>query len=312
MGTREGIFNLRTICERTLEVGKEVQICFIDYTKVFDRVKHSKMVECLQEIEIDDEDLQIITKMYWEQSAVVRTEFGTTTEFQIKKEVRQGCVLSSSLFNLYTEKIFKEVEEMNGVVIGGVNISNLRYPDDTALICFCPIDLQSLVTVVNDAVKPYGMEMNIIKTRTMVVGKTTPTPRRNIMFDGKSIEQTDKMVYLGGLLTAEGKCEKEVTRRKALAKSVFHEMSRVLKSRNINMRRILQCYIWSTLLYGCETWTLTKTMGRKLEAFDMWVYRRMLRVSWTEHTTIEEVLKMVNTTSSLLLNKKENASILDT
>ena len=201
---------------------------------------------------------------------------------------------------------------MNGVVIGGVNISNLRYPDDTALICFCPIDLQSLVTAVNDAVKPYGMEMNIIKTRTMVVGKTTPTPRNNIMFDGKSIEQTDKMVYLGGLLTADGKCEKEIKRRKALAKSVFHEMSRVLKSRNINMRRILQCYIWSTLLYGCETWTLTKTMGRKLEAFDMWAYRRMLRVSWTEHTTIEEVLKMVNTTSSLLLNKKENASILDT
>ena len=71
MGTRQGIFNLRTICERALEVGKEVHICFVDYTKAFDRVKHSKMVECLQEIGIDEEDLQIITKMHWEQSAVV-------------------------------------------------------------------------------------------------------------------------------------------------------------------------------------------------------------------------------------------------
>ena len=88
--------------------------------------------------------------MYWEQSAVVRTEFGTATEFQIKKGVRQGCVQSSSSFNLYIEKIFKEVEEMNGVVIGGFNLNNLRYADDTALICFCPTDLQSLVKAVNE------------------------------------------------------------------------------------------------------------------------------------------------------------------
>ena len=123
--------------------------------------------------------------------------------------MRQGSVLPSSLFNLYTENIFKEVEEMNGVVIGGVNINNLRYADDTALICFCSIDLQSLVTAVNDAVKPYGVEMNIIKTRTMVAGKTTPTPRNNIMLDGKSIEQTDKMVYLGGSQLQTGDVRKK-------------------------------------------------------------------------------------------------------
>ena len=140
---------------------------------------------------------------------LVRTEFGTTTEFQIRKGVRQGSVLPSSLFNLYTENIFKEVEEMNGVVIGGVSINNLRYADDTALICFCSIDLQSLVTAVNDAVKPYGVEMNIIKTRTMVAGKTTPTPRNNIMLDGKSIEQTDKMVYLGGSQLQTGDVRKK-------------------------------------------------------------------------------------------------------
>ena len=72
--------------------GKDVYICFIDYIKAFDRVKHSKIIECLSEIGIDDKDLQIITKMYWEQTAVVRTEHGITEEFQVKKGVRQGCV----------------------------------------------------------------------------------------------------------------------------------------------------------------------------------------------------------------------------
>jgi len=66
-GTREGIFNLRTICERAIDVQKDVYICFIDYTKAFDRVKHSKMIECLSEIGVDDKELQIITKLYWEQ-----------------------------------------------------------------------------------------------------------------------------------------------------------------------------------------------------------------------------------------------------
>ena len=62
-GTREGVFNLRTICERATDVQKDVYKCFIDYTKAFDRVKHFKMIECLSEIEIDDKDLQIISKL---------------------------------------------------------------------------------------------------------------------------------------------------------------------------------------------------------------------------------------------------------
>ena len=64
--------------------------------------------------------------MYWEQTAVVRTEHSITEEFQIKKAARQGCVLSASVFNLYTEKIFREIEDMEGVNVGGHNINNLR------------------------------------------------------------------------------------------------------------------------------------------------------------------------------------------
>ena len=108
MGMREGIFNLRSICDRALEIGKEVYMCFIDYTKAFDWVKHSKMIECLKEIGVDDTELQIITKLYWEQSAVVRTESRLTVECKIKMGVWQGCVLSSSLFNLYKEKYSKK------------------------------------------------------------------------------------------------------------------------------------------------------------------------------------------------------------
>ena len=101
-GTREGIFNLRTVCERAIDLGKDVYICFIDYTKAFDRVKQ----ECLSEIGIDDKDLQIITKMYWEQTAVVRTEHGITEVFH-----KEGCKAGMCFITIYlicTQKKYSE------------------------------------------------------------------------------------------------------------------------------------------------------------------------------------------------------------
>ena len=174
MGMREGIFNLRSIGKRALEVGKEVCICFIDYIKASDQVKHSKMIECLKEIGVDDTKLKTTTKSYWEQSAVVRTESGLTAECKIKKESNNDVSFHPAYFNIYTEKIFKEVQDMRGVTIGGINLNNLRYADDTSLLCFCLTDLQELLNAVNNAGKPYRMEMNIIKTKARVISKTTP------------------------------------------------------------------------------------------------------------------------------------------
>ena len=77
-------------------------------------------------------------------------------------------------------------------------------------------------------------------------------------------------------------------------------------------KRASQCYIWSVLLYGSETWTLTKVIQNKLEAFEMWIYRRMMRISWTEQKSNEEVLEMTISKMSLIVTiKKENSSILD-
>ena len=95
------------------------------------------------------------------------------------------------------------------------------------------------------------------------------------------------MVYLGYLTTEDGRCEAEIKRRITIARSSFENMSKVLTSRHINInlrQRILRCYIWSTLLYGAETWT----------------YRRMLKLSWAEHKSNGEVLRMFNTQRPLL------------
>ena len=128
-------------------------------------------------------------------------------------------------------------------------------------------------------------------------------PNISISVEGKPIQQVDTMVYLGYMATEDGECDKEIKRRIGIARTAFESMAKILTSRNISIKlrsHIAKCYIWSTLLYGAETLTLTKVTSDKLEAFEMWLYRRMLRISWKEHKTNGEVLHKMETNRSLL------------
>ena len=209
------------------------------------------------------------------------------------------------IYSIYThEKIFREVEDMEGVNIGGVNINNLRYADDTVLLAEGPMFLQALLTAVNEKGKLYGMEMNIIKTKSMVISRKKPVPNISISVEGKPIQQVDRMVYLGYMATKDGKCDKEIKRRIGIARTALESMAKILTSRNISIElrsRIAKCYIWSIIFFGAETWTLTKVTSEKLEDFEMWLYRRMLRIPWKEHNTNGEVSHKMKT-KRLLLN----------
>ena len=175
--------------------------------------------------------------------------------------------------------------------------------------------LQALLTAVNEKGKPYGMEMNIIKAKSIVISRKKPVPNIIIGIEGKPIQQVNRIVYLGYMAKEDGKCDKEIKRSIRIARTAFESMAKILTSRNISIELrscIAKCYIWSTLLYGAETWTLTKVTSDKLEAFEKWLYRRKLRKSWKEYKTNGEVLHKMKTKRSLLNTiKKGNVNILD-
>ena len=175
-GTREGIFNMRTIGEKYVEKQKDVYICFIDYEKAFDRVNHEAMLKCLEDIDVDGKDLQFISYMYWNQTANVRTQNGLSENINIKRGVRQGCILSPVLFNLYTDIIFRSIQHLQGVVIGGMQITDSRYADDTALLAESEKELQETLNIVNNKGKELNMKMNAKKTKTMVISKKNSRP----------------------------------------------------------------------------------------------------------------------------------------
>ena len=120
---------------------KKHYICFIDYTKAFDRVKHDLLFEILSKAGVPDKEINIIKNLYLQQKATVRYDNETYEEITIKRGVRQGCILSPCLFNIYTEYLLiREALEDNGQ-----NITNIRYADDTIILAESEQQLQRMI-----------------------------------------------------------------------------------------------------------------------------------------------------------------------
>ena len=302
-GTREGIFCYNIVAQKHLEVDQKLYTCFIDYSKAFDRVHHSQLIECLEKIGVDGKDIRIITQLYWHQKAAIRINDELSPYTAIKRGVRQGCVLSPYLFNIYTEFIFRESNEMSGVCIHGMNINNLRYADDTALIANDPKKLQDIVNKVKDESSKAGLDMNVKKTKTMVISRHKEENNPVITVDGVPLEMVDIFKYLGTLIVENAKTEVEIEARTKLAKAQFSAMSKTFTSKRLKIKtklRILKCYIFSIFTYGSEAWTLSKVLEQKIEALEMYCFRWIGNISWKDKVSNENVLKKINTKRSLL------------
>ncbi|GFR98439.1 retrovirus-related Pol polyprotein LINE-1 [Elysia marginata] len=148
-------------------LNKEIYACFIDYAKAFDRVHHTDMIRILEKIGIDGKDIRIIAHLYWYmyQKAAIRCGCDISDFTSIKRGVRQGCVLSPYLLNIYTEFIFRETSKYHGLNIGGRKFNNIHYAADTVLLTENAEDLQLLAEAVNKHSNDAGLEMNVKKTK---------------------------------------------------------------------------------------------------------------------------------------------------
>ncbi|KAL4104588.1 hypothetical protein QTP88_019882 [Uroleucon formosanum] len=173
LGTREALFSIQILVQRCRDINQKVYLCFIDFVKAFDKVRHEKLIEVLRKIGIDGKDLQFITNLYWHQQAKIRRNHTLSNDFRIRRGVRQGCILSPIFFNLYSEEIMSEALEdtEEGIIINGKVINNLRYADDTVLIAGSIEDLQKILNKVVTASENLGLNLNAQKTKYMVIDK---------------------------------------------------------------------------------------------------------------------------------------------
>jgi hypothetical protein len=293
-GTREAIGVMRLLCERRLDHGNELFICFVDFEKAFDRMNWVKMLEVLKRIGIDWRDRRMISRLYMEQEVVVRVAGGQSEPSMIGRGVRQGCCLSPVLFSIYPEMMMVEAMQgiVEGVKVGGMLLKDVRFADDQGMVASTQNGLQRLMDGLVDTAKVYDMKVNVKKTKVMRVSREGGGEMK-IVIEGSIVEQVSNFKYLGSYITDNGRCEVEIKTRIALAKDAFMKRKELLTKRMKRelKKKIIKTVVWSVALYGCETWALRKVDFRRLEALEMWLWRRMEKISWTEKKKNEDVLK---------------------
>ena len=306
LGTREALVATQVLVQNCYDQRKNVMMCFIDYEKAFDRVQHHKLVEILKRLDIDQKDIRCIESLYWNQSATVKVDNEVTEAQKILRGVRQGCVLSPLLFNIYSESIFQDAleEQQLGIKVNGTWINNIRYADDTVLIADNMNDLQSLLNTVGRHSQRMGININTKKTKLQIITRN-PEDFRNakLTYNNEDIERVKKFNYLGTWLCEDWSSDVEIKCRIEKARASFMKFKNVFTNPDFNLDlrlRFAKCYVWSVLLYGMESWTLKVTTMNRMEAFEMWIYRRIMKIPWTARKTNEEVLRMMGGDRELL------------
>ena len=224
----------------------------------------------------------LLRNPYAGQEATVRTEHGTMDWFQIGKGVRQGCILSPCLFNLYAEYIEGNArldEAQGGIEISGRHTNNLRYADDTTLMAKSKEELKSLLMKVKEENEKAGLKLSIQKTKIMASG-----PISSWQIDGKTMETVTDFIFLGSRIIADGDCSHEIKRHLLLGGKAMTSLDSILKSRDITLPTkvcIVKAMVFPVVMFGCESWTIKKAEHRRIDAFELWCWRRLLSVPWT-------------------------------
>ena len=223
-------------------------------------------------------------------------ENGTTDWFQIEKGVHQGCILPPCLFNFYAEYIMRNAgleEAQAGIKIAGRNINNFRYADDTTLMAESEEELKTLLMKVKEESEKVGLKLNIQKTKIMASGPIT-----SWQIDGETME-TVRDFILGG--------SKSLQMVIAVMKlkdtnSLEEKLDSIFKSRDITLPtkvRLVKAMVFPVVMCGCESWTIKKAEHQRIDSFELWYWRRLLRVPWTARRSSQFILKEISPGCSL-------------
>ena len=239
----------------------------------------------------------LLRNLYAGQEATVRTGHGTTDWFQIGQGVHQGCILSPCSFNFYAEYIMRNTgleEAQAGIKIARRNINNLRYVGNTTLMAESKEELKSLLMKVKDKSEKVGLKLNIQKTKIMA-----SVPIISWQID---VETVTHFIFLGSKITADGDCSHEIKSHLLLGRKVMTNLDSILKNRDITWPTkvgLVKAMVFPVVLYGYESWTIKKAERRSVDAFELWCWKRLLKVPWTARRSIQSILKEISPEHSL-------------
>ena len=193
-------------------------------------------------------------------------------------------------------------EAQAGTKTAGRSINNLRYADDTILMAESEEELKSLLMKVKEENEKGGLKLNIQKAKIMASGPIT-----SWQIDGEMMETVTNFIFLASKIIADGDCSHEIKRRLLLGSKAPTNLDSILKSREITLRPkvyIVKALVFPVVMYGCESWTIKKAECQRIDAFELWCWKRLFRIPWTERRSNESILEEINPEYSLGLMLK--------
>ena len=176
-------------------------------------------------------------------------------------------------------------------------MNNLRYVDDTTLMAESEEELKSLLMKVKEESEKVGLQLNIQKTKIMASGPITSWD-----IDGEIVETGSEFILGGSKITADGDCSHEIKRRLLFERKAMTDLDSILKSRDITLLTkvgLVKAMVSVAVMCGCESWTIKKAECRRIDAFELWCWRRLLRVPWTARRSNQSILKQISPEYSL-------------
>ena len=207
--------------------------------------------------------------------------------------------MSPCLFNLYAECIKRSAgleEAQAGIKIAGRNVNNLRYADNTTLMAESK-EVKSLLMKVKEESETVGLKFSSQKTKIMASGPIT-----SWKIDGETRETMTDFIFWGSKINADGDCSHEIKRRLLLGIKAMTKLDSIFKSRGITLPtkvHQVKALVFPVVMYGCESWTIKKAECQRIDAFELWCWRRLLRGPWATRRPIQSILKEISPEYSL-------------
>ena len=189
------------------------------------------------------------------------------------------------------------LNEAQIVIKTGGDINNLRYANDTTLMAESEEELKNLLVKVKEESEKVGLKLNIQKTKIMASGPIT-----SWQVDGETVERMADFIFLGSKITVDGDCSHVIKRHLLLGRKVMTKLDSILKSRDITVPtkvRLVKAMVFPVVMYGCESWTIKKAECQRMDAFELWCWRRLLRPPWTARRSNQSILKEISPEYSL-------------
>ena len=322
-GTTDMNFALRQIMEKCKLYSEDLYLLFIDLTKAFDTVNRPGLWAILDKVGCPRHFVGLIQSFHDGMNVVVREGSDRSQPFGVSSGTKQGCVLAPTLFSIFFSLMlhvaFKDATDGVGIQsrfdrsLGGLKSSHFNAPtkvklftirdllfaDDCALAALSQEALQRLCDSFAAAARRFGLTISIKKTEALyqpAPGNMYEPP--TITIEGKLLNAVENFKYLGSIVSNDASMDTEITARIAKATAAFGRLSKRLWTNNgIQLNTKIDVYkaaVLTSLLYGCETWTLTKKQSKRLEKFHQSTLRKIARIKWFHKVTNYQVLSRCN------------------